>query len=129
MTKNAISLISHSYFQIQSLPHLTSMKVFEFVGLQMFELSYLGVLAVLPFFVAQKYIGGLILTLLLLIGSYHAIRKYLYRAIQVNGQGVVITGCDTGIYGIYREVPCGQVLICLVGLSFLRHFNSLSVIS
>ena len=29
------------------------------------------------------------------------VRKYLYRAIQVNGQGVVITGCDTGIYGIY----------------------------
>ncbi|KAK3090629.1 hypothetical protein FSP39_013275 [Pinctada imbricata] len=73
------------------------MKVTEFVGLQMFELSYLGILAVLPFFVAQKYIGGFILSVLLLIGSYHVIRKYTYKAIGNNhGRSVLITGCDTG---------------------------------
>ncbi|XP_062583410.1 short-chain dehydrogenase/reductase family 9C member 7-like [Saccostrea cucullata] len=72
------------------------MKVAEFIGLQFFESMYLFVLFCIPIVVAQKYIGTIVLTILILLAVSTFLRKLLYKPIEIKGQGVLITGCDTG---------------------------------
>ncbi|XP_048762664.1 D-beta-hydroxybutyrate dehydrogenase, mitochondrial-like [Ostrea edulis] len=72
------------------------MKLTEFIGLQFFESMYLLVLFCIPIVVAQQYIGAIVLALLIFLALSTLTRKLLYKAVEIKGQGVLITGCDTG---------------------------------
>lgn len=74
------------------------MKVAEFLGLQVFESAYLFVLFCIPIVVAQKYIGTIVLLILVMLAMSTLMRKLLYKSIDIKGQGTLITGCDTGWY-------------------------------
>lgn len=76
-----------------SILKLTWKQIFSF---HLFEAVYLAVLGVLPFIVWQPFISTLcmlVLVSLLVISLY---KRITYKRIEVKGQGVVITGCDTG---------------------------------
>ncbi|XP_046351850.1 D-beta-hydroxybutyrate dehydrogenase, mitochondrial-like [Haliotis rufescens] len=72
------------------------MKLKQFVHLQVFELFYLLVLAFLPFIVAQKVVGLTILTVIGVFGFCYIFKKLLTKTIEITGQAVLITGCDSG---------------------------------
>lgn len=74
------------------------MKVAEFIGLQAFESAYLFVLFCIPIVVAQKYIGTIVLLILISLAISTLLRKLFYKPVDIKGQGVLITGCDTGQY-------------------------------
>ena len=77
----------------------------QIIAFHGFEVVYLAVLGVLPFIVWQP----LVLTCcILLFGSILVIslyKKISYKKIEVKGQGVVITGCDTGKNEIIQYLP------------------------
>lgn len=75
---------------------ISEMKLTEFIGLQFFESMYLLVLFCIPIVVAQQYIGAIVLALLIFLALSTLTRKLLYKAVEIKGQGVLITGCDTG---------------------------------
>lgn len=72
------------------------MRVAEFIGLQFFESAYLFVLFCIPIVVAQKYIGTIVLLVLISLAISTLLRKLFYKPVDIKGQGVLITGCDTG---------------------------------
>ncbi|XP_067673652.1 17-beta-hydroxysteroid dehydrogenase type 6-like isoform X1 [Haliotis asinina] len=72
------------------------MKLKQFVQHQVFELIYLLVLAFLPFFVAQKVVGLTILTVIGVSGFYYLFKRLTNKTIEITGQAVLITGCDSG---------------------------------
>lgn len=74
------------------------MRVAEFIGLQFFESAYLFVLFCIPIVVAQKYIGTVVLLILISLAISTLLRKLFYKPVDIKGQGVLITGCDTGQY-------------------------------
>lgn len=74
------------------------MRVAEFIGLQFFESAYLFVLFCIPIVVAQKYIGTIVLLILISLAISTLLKKLFYKPVDIKGQGVLITGCDTGQY-------------------------------
>ena len=68
----------------------------QVVGFHLFEVAYLAILAVLPFIVSLRYISTCCIMLLVILLVISLYKKFCYKKIEVRGQGVVITGCDTG---------------------------------
>ena len=68
----------------------------QVVGFHLFELIYLAVLAILPFIVSLRYISTCCIMLLVVLLVISLYKKFSFKKIEVKGQGVVITGCDTG---------------------------------
>lgn len=104
----------------------------QIIAFHGFELVYLAVLGVLPFIVWQPFV---LTCCILLFGSILVIslyKKITYKKIEVKGQGVVITGCDTGFgHGLAKRLDrLGFVVIagCLdpnsEGANALRSWGS-----
>ena len=73
------------------------MGIQQFAGLQAFEISYLGVLAVLPYIVVQPLVAKAILGAAFLVVLNAVYQKLTFRRIKnVEDKYVFITGCDTG---------------------------------
>lgn len=72
------------------------MKLKTFLAFHSFEAAYLAVLAILPFIAAIRMVATLLITFLVSYGVISLIRKLTKRGIEVNGQTVIISGCDTG---------------------------------
>ncbi|XP_052780443.1 D-beta-hydroxybutyrate dehydrogenase, mitochondrial-like isoform X2 [Mya arenaria] len=72
------------------------MKFKQWIAWHLFELGYLAVLAVLPFIAAIKSVATVLISGLLLIAFIAVIRKITRKLVDVDGQTVVISGCDTG---------------------------------
>lgn len=72
------------------------MKWKQFLAFHTFEAAYLAALAVLPFIVRIPLISFLLLLFFLVCVIVGLVRKFLWKTITVSGQGIVITGCDTG---------------------------------
>jgi len=68
----------------------------EFLALHAFEIVYLCVLAALPLILAVRAIAVVIVLVLALMGARSLLTRLTFKAIDVEEQGVVITGCDTG---------------------------------
>ncbi|KAL5018110.1 hypothetical protein ScPMuIL_003832 [Solemya velum] len=72
------------------------MKITDYVGLQFFEGAYMVVLALLLYVVFQRCISIFLISLTVLYGLPTLIKRSRVRKIDLTGQGVLITGCDTG---------------------------------
>ena len=72
------------------------MNVKTLLAFHSFEALYLAALAVLPFIVVQKVVAAVIITVTVFLGINTLYKKLTYKAITVDKQGVVVTGCDTG---------------------------------
>lgn len=72
------------------------MKLSTFIAFHSFELAYLGVLAVLPFIASVRIIAVVLITFLVGAAVTAIYRKITRRRVHIDGQTVVITGCDTG---------------------------------
>ena len=72
------------------------MNVKTLLAFHSFEALYLAALAVLPFIVVQKVVAAVIITVTVFLGINTLYKKLKYKAITVDKQGVVVTGCDTG---------------------------------
>jgi uncharacterized membrane protein len=72
------------------------MKLKTSIAFHSFELAYLVVLAILPFIAAIKIVATILVSFLLLWCLLALIKKLTKRCISMNGQTVVISGCDTG---------------------------------
>ncbi|XP_021353832.1 D-beta-hydroxybutyrate dehydrogenase, mitochondrial-like [Mizuhopecten yessoensis] len=73
----------------------TSVK--QFVAVHLFEVGYLGVLAVLPFLVAKPLVGLSILAVLAFLSLSAIWRMLTFRCVpNLETRSVLITGCDTG---------------------------------
>ena len=75
---------------------ILELKLKQVVGFHLFELIYLAVLAILPFIVSLRYISTCCIMLLVVLLVISLYKKFSFKKIEVKGQGVVITGCDTG---------------------------------
>ncbi|XP_060586050.1 D-beta-hydroxybutyrate dehydrogenase, mitochondrial-like [Ruditapes philippinarum] len=73
-----------------------NMKLKTSIAFHSFELAYLVVLAILPFIAAIKIVATILVSFLLLCSLLALIKKLTKRCISMNGQTVVISGCDTG---------------------------------
>lgn len=73
------------------------MGIQKFLGLQAFEIAYLGMLAVLPWIVVQPLVYRTILSIAALIILNVIYQKLTFRKVNVENKFVFITGCDSGI--------------------------------
>lgn len=81
---------------MDSIRSYLGMGIKKFIGFQAFELTYLAVLAVLPFIVVQPFIAKTILFVAFLIILNVVYQKLTFRRINTEEKYVFITGCDTG---------------------------------
>lgn len=72
----------------------------KFFGLQAFELSYLGVLAILPYIVVQPVVTNSIIFVTLIVIFNAIYQKLTFRRIDTEDKYVFITGCDTSNYHV-----------------------------
>ncbi|XP_052262045.1 D-beta-hydroxybutyrate dehydrogenase, mitochondrial-like isoform X1 [Dreissena polymorpha] len=72
------------------------MEIKTFFAFHSFELAYLAVLAVLPFIAAIRIVATTLIGAGLFLGFITLLRKLTYKTIDIDGQAVVISGCDTG---------------------------------
>ncbi|KAL5018019.1 hypothetical protein ScPMuIL_003741 [Solemya velum] len=72
------------------------MQIKDYVGLQFFEGSFMVVLGLLPYIVFQKYVAMFLVAMVVLYVLLRVIRRSNVEKIAIHGQGVLITGCDTG---------------------------------
>ncbi|XP_045212656.2 D-beta-hydroxybutyrate dehydrogenase, mitochondrial-like [Mercenaria mercenaria] len=73
-----------------------AMKWKTYIAYHSFEFAYLVVLAILPFIAAIRIVATLLITFLVACGVISLVRKLTRRCVDVNGQTVIISGCDTG---------------------------------
>lgn len=81
---------------MEMLRSYLGMAVTKFAGLQAFEMTYLGVLAVLPFIVVQPMVAKTILFVALVVIIKAVYQKLTFRRIDTENKFVFVTGCDTG---------------------------------
>lgn len=80
----------------------------KFVGLQAFEVTYLGILAVLPWIVVQPIVHKTILSIAAIIILNAIYQKLTFRKVNTDNKFVFITGCDSGFgYATARRL-CGE---------------------
>ncbi|XP_033735353.1 D-beta-hydroxybutyrate dehydrogenase, mitochondrial-like [Pecten maximus] len=69
----------------------------DMIGVQYLEVTYLAALVLVPFALYGTYLLLLGILIIVLTTCYCILNNYKKKLHDVNGQGVVITGCDTGI--------------------------------
>lgn len=87
----------------------------KFFGLQAFELSYLGVLAILPYIVVQPVVTNSIIFVTLIVIFNAIYQKLTFRRIDTEDKYVFITGCDTGIGNAVARRLSGEGLSVFAG--------------
>lgn len=100
---------------MDSIRSYLGMGIKKFIGFQAFELTYLGVLAVLPFIVVQPFIAKTILFVAFLIILNVVYQKLTFRRINTEEKYVFITGCDTGFGNAVARRLSGEGLSVFAG--------------
>ena len=131
MSENRIIQIIYLYIvgtitsKMEVLRSKFGMGLDKFFGLQAFELSYLGVLAILPYIVVQPVVANSIMFVTLIVIFNAVYQKLTFRRIDTEDKYVFITGCDTGNYhvlfiDIHTDFQNAHVLLVdiLISLKF-----------
>ena len=106
MSENRIIQIIYLYIvgtitsKMEVLRNKFGMGLDKFFGLQAFELSYLGVLAILPYIVVQPVVTNSIIFVTLIVIFNAVYQKLTFRRIDTEDKYIFITGCDTGNYHV-----------------------------
>ena len=106
MSENRIIQIIYLYIvgtitsKMEVLRSKFGMGLDKFFGLQAFELSYLGVLAILPYIVVQPVVAKSIIFVTLIVIFNAVYQKLTFRRIDTEDKYIFITGCDTGNYHV-----------------------------
>jgi hypothetical protein len=75
------------------------MALTERLSVRFYELSFLAALVLfLPYVIVVTSLWLYVVLLLALYGCYKVIQSRRVTHIEVTGQGVVITGCDSGMF-------------------------------